>query len=1552
VLAGEVSGGLVGRGAVRLMELSERAEGLWERATGVSVAMTSGSGICATASEGLILPDGGLNDCYVDVILQGAVAALALLGVVIGFATLRAAPRTACASLPVDRLRAALLALRFLVLQAELVLGATASSGIAPSDSVCAACRSAAVVLVAFWQRQELKRGLAEASALKLWWLLALVAQVPVVIAASAPGRGTVLALSLVELLLCTASVGAYCVSSGRRGGARDAPLLQEDEEGGLSMVDGHLPLARQMSARPPSPEETMGLMGWLCFAWFTPIVDLAFARDKEQGKLEPSDVYPLSEKNSARRQLERLDHEWQVELRKPKPSLLAAMTRCFWFEVLATAWIKVLNDGLHFVGPFLLNKIIVFVGSKSGGNMGYVYAIGIVVSSATQAVLMAHYFQGGYQTGMRVRSSLILMSYQKALKVLPWPTPAPAAPAALPEPQGQGNCSRFCKRTAQPPKPRAVVGGMGQMTNLISADTDKFSFLMPYFNLIWSAPLQVILCFVMLFGYVRWSLFAGVLVMIGFTALSGVVQNKARKVQAEAMKAKDERLKIEVELLKIVKIIKFYAWELTIESKVKELRDKELALQLKYKLWSVLMFLSFSLSPTLVALGTFTFYTVVMGNKLDSATAFTALSLFNILSFPLGAMPMMTRWFMEAAVAKDRLEAFFLAPEVAPRPQPLPGSSAFAVQLQVSKLRWPDHTELLGEVNFQAKKGELVVVVGKTGAGKSGLLYALLGELPIDEADGEVHLDGSVGYCAQSAWIRNATLRDNITNDSSTAADDHYEAVLDACALRADIEVLPQGDKTLIGDRGINLSGGQKQRVALARAVYANPDIYVLDDVLSALDSHVASHICTNLFKGPLFAGKTVVLVTHSQKAIPLASHIVTLSDKKVVFSGSYKDFSGNKGLAGNVLAEDEPAPGAVEPGSPEPDTQADTKKAENAKEATKSESNNAKDTKAAAGGANKGMAAATEERRSGAVTMKVYGAYAKACGGVLPVGFFLLTVVISEGSRNLSDGWLAAWSNKGGGADGLVLYAWAALLCLFSGLLYSVTRVFVGQRGSRILHEQCVNALLRAQMTFFDLTPSGQILNRLAEDTNILDYNLPQTMAANFIWFWRSASIVVVCMIVSPYLFLLVVPMFVLYAKLAKRYLPATRDLRRLDAAARSPIFSHFSETMAGVSTIRAMQQQARAVNTNILRLETQMEAYYLTNTAARWLSLRLQFNGTVLVGAVSTLGIYLATQNKVEAGLIGLAITYALRLTDTLNQVNRESADRETQMVSVERVYAYVTGVAPEAPLRIVGTSQQLPRSWPSRGAIKVDNVTMRYREGLPTVLNGITLDIKAGERIGIVGRTGCGKSSFLSTLLRLVELQSGAISVDDWDLAVLGLHDLREKVAIIPQDPAILTGTVRFNLDPFSVKSDEELWTVLEKSQLKSRVESAGGLDSKVEEGGGNYSVGELQLMCLARALLRRQATGGLLLLDEATSALDADTDAIIQEVIRSDFSCTTITIAHRIQTLLDYDRVAVFDAGRVVEFDSPEVLLKRETSAFRALAREGGVSADYCPAAKS
>lgn len=1082
-----------------------------------------------------------------------------------------------------------------------------------------------------------------------------------------------------------------------------------------------------------------------------------------------------------------------------------------------------------------------------------------------------------------------------------------------------------------------SAFGGSGTVTNLVSADTDKFTFLMPFLNLVWSAPLQLIICFTMLAYYVSWAALAGIAVMLLMISASSALQSRSRRVQAEAMKAKDARLKMQTQLLKIIKIIKLYAWETAIEERVCELRDAELSKQLRYKLWNIGIFISFSLSPTLVSLATFATYTAVLGHSLDASIAFPALSLFGLLNLPLSLLPILARFLAEATVSAGRIEAFLLAPEV-PAAPPAPADAGLVVDLRAARLAWPDGTDLLRDVRLQIRRGEFVVIIGKTGAGKTGLLQAMLGELPIDPKDGQLASSGSVGYCAQTPWLRNALLRDNIRGDQlDIAADARYQAVLDSCALAPDLLTLPGGDLTMIGDRGINLSGGQKQRVALCRAVYPDPDVLVLDDVLSALDAHVSAHVCSSLLRGPLTQGKTVILVTHSQRALSLADRVVALGEGRIAFDGSYASF-----CASGLASEIDVALGA---GDASPRSEASDSAAAVPEEAA-AKVGGGGETKASQTTPSPSAATPTatgaEETRSGKVECSTYVAYAKACGGLLCLGPYFLTLVGIEGSKNLSDAWLSRWSDKGGdAADGLEIYALLALVALVAGVLWVLGRALVGQKASRTLHQQCQHALLRARMSFYDQTPMGQILNRLAEDTNILDYNLPMTWGMYMMWTWRACAIVVVCMTVGWYLLIIMVPMFVVYSRVSRRYLPATRDLRRLDAAARSPIIGHFGETISGASTIRAMRMQASSTAVQIARLERQMEAYYLAQVAPRWLSLRLNANGAVFTGSVSSLAVYFGGQHVITASVAGLAITYSLRFTDTLSMLNTNAADLETQMVSVERVQQYVTSLEQEAPLYL--PDMQVPADWPSVGSLRLSEVSARYRPELPLVLNSLSLEIKGGERVGIVGRTGCGKSSLLMVLMRIVEPEAGRMTIDGFDVRALGLHSLRSRVAIIPQEPTILSGTIRFNLDPLRLKSDCELWDALEKAELRPRVEAAGGLDSHVEDGGGNYSVGELQLLCLARAILRRLPAGGLLLLDEATSSLDHATDVLVQRVIRSEFKCTTVTIAHRVQTLLDYDRIAVLEAGSVVELGSPQELLAQPSSQFFRLAAQAGVS---------
>eukprot|EP00927_Polykrikos_kofoidii_P011099 TRINITY_DN14676_c0_g1_i2.p1 TRINITY_DN14676_c0_g1~~TRINITY_DN14676_c0_g1_i2.p1 ORF type:complete len:1325 (-),score=217.80 TRINITY_DN14676_c0_g1_i2:29-4003(-) len=1276
-------------------------------------------------------------------------------------------------------------------------------------------------------------------------------------------------------------------------------------------------------SAQAFSPQLVAGRLSSLTLSWFSPLVSLAGEREHAGSSLDHSDLYPLRPWDRSSAQLNRSEPEWQVELLRQHPSLVRALAAAYGRELLRASFLKLGNDIMAVSKPLLLGRVIASIeDGTSVGAAAYICAVGMMVASLLQALLIAHYERRAATTGMRVRSAIILLVYKKALLVPPWEVKTSLGSGGNDRHNpGHDDRARDGERRS---------GGIGQVTNLVSSDTDKILFLMPQIAYLWSAPLQVVTCLVMLAYYIGWAAFAGSFVMVLLMIVSSTLQIWAKKVQALSMRAKDARLQSQTQLLKIIKTIKLYAWELAVEARVHELREAELAKQLAYKMWNIGIFLSFQLAPTMVSLASFYTYTVVLGNDLKPSAAFSALTLFNVMNQPLGLMPMTVRFAMEAHVACLRIQRFLLSPEVPPQPSE-PSDKDYALELRASRLVWPNGSELLRDVHLRVRRGEFIIVTGKTGSGKSGLLHALLGELPIEADAGKTARSDCVSYCAQSPWLRSRSLREIVTGEDLFPECDNvfnaerYKAVLDACSLAHDLETLPMGDATVVGDRGVSLSGGQRQRLALCRAVYRDADLFVLDDVLSAVDGHVSSAICSGLLRGPLLEGKTVVLVTHDRRALQLADRVFAVGDGRVLFDGSYDEFCRADLIKDLIPLADKEASG---------DQGATLGSADKLAQSTQGNVGRTSTPSLVAEGP------PAEKQQRGGVGCDVYKAYFKAAGGPVAVMLYVLGVASSEGCKDISDAWLARWTNSGGTAeDGMGTYALFSLGALLTGVCFVAGRPVIEQAASRQMHADVQRALLRASMGFFDLTPLGQILNRLSEDTSVVDLELPFSFLLISFSIWRVSAIVVMCMFVGWYMILLLLPIFYIYAGIAKRSQPAMCALRRMDAARRSPIIHHFSETLAGVTTIRAMNLQAPNFLLQGEKLDKQNQAWYLSVNATKWLGIRLQANGAVLVGAVAVLCVASSSRGKLTAGVAGMALTYALRLTDILTQFTRGTADLERQMVSVERMHKYATALAQEAPLVMAGVN--LPSQWPSRGDVVLRKVSARYRSELPQVLRRVSMEFHGGERVGIVGRTGCGKSSSLMVLMRLMEPEEGVVTIDGVDISTVGLHTLREKFAVIPQEPTILTGSVRFNLDPMGGLADEDIWDALEKADLKPRVEKAGGLGSNVEESGANFSGGELQLLCLARALLRRLPAGGLLILDEATSSLDAETDATIQRVIRSEFRCTTIAVAHRIDTLLDYDRIVVLDGGEVVETASPNELLAKEDSLFRSFASTSG-----------
>ncbi|KAI6954188.1 Metal resistance protein YCF1, partial [Hortaea werneckii] len=480
---------------------------------------------------------------------------------------------------------------------------------------------------------------------------------------------------------------------------------------------------------------------------------------------------------------------------------------------------------------------------------------------------------------------------------------------------------------------------------------------------------------------------------------------------------------------------------------------------------------------------------------------------------------------------------------------------------------------------------------------------------------------------------------------------------------------------------------------------------------------------------------------------------------------------------------------------------------------------------------------------------------------------------------------------------------------------------------------------AIFRSPMSFFETTPSGRILNRFSSDIYRIDEVLARTFNMLFANAARAIFTLVVISTSTPVFIALILPLGALYMWIQKYYLRTSRELKRLDSVTRSPIYAHFQESLAGVSTIRAYRQTKRFAMENEWKVDANLRAYFPSISANRWLAVRLEFLGSVIILAAAGFAIVSVTSGSgLSAGLVGLAMSYALQITQSLNWIVRQTVEVETNIVSVERVleYARLPSEAPE-----IISKQRPPNSWPSKGGVSFDGYSTRYREGLDLVLKNVNLDIKSHEKIGVVGRTGAGKSSLTLALFRLIEPTSGDITIDDLSTSSMGLLDLRRRLAIIPQDAALFEGTIRDNLDPGHVHDDTELWSVLDHARLRDHVASMDGqLDAQLNEGGSNLSQGQRQLVSLARALL---TPSNILVLDEATAAVDVETDAMLQTTLRSNMfkDRTIITIAHRINTILDSDRIVVLEQGEVKEFDTPAELIKTK-GLFYELVRESGL----------
>ncbi|EMR09579.1 hypothetical protein PNEG_02165 [Pneumocystis murina B123] len=1332
-------------------------------------------------------------------------------------------------------------------------------------------------------------------------------------------------------------------------------------------------------------PEAHANIISKLLWSWLDHLMVLGFKRP-----LEISDLWFIDEKRTSKKLGDELLKHYEKHKQK-KQGLLLALNDTFRNHYWSATIIKFFCDLLVILSSLMVKYIIIFsqkralhdqnthINPKQHVVYGIMLCLVLYLFQTISSFCLHHSFYRTMTVGALSRTALVSCIYRKSLLLK---------------------------------NKQRLFYNNGKIMNLINTDVTNVDISLGYTHIIWTATVQILLIFLILYINLGVPALLGLsLLLISAPILAKVSKtfiNKNLRISSIA----DIRARITNETLQSIKIIKFYAWENFFLDKILNLRkNEEKVIKLLIAIRSLVDSLFMTLPFFCIILAFITYY--LIKKNLDPAIIFSSLTLLNHLriSFMLLPFAMGVTSNMLASLKRiqtmlsneddfensDSVKEFrntlaYQKPENSQEEECNDAiiikngyftwaSGSLGQDLEKKELKYSENTffkkksslnqsnlekkdkkktknEKLNEkekkyisdivlqekdkiqnnseksfeknnieidlknINLRIKKGELVCIVGPIGSGKSTLLLSIINEVYI--INGTIKLNGTISYCSQISWIQNTTIIDNILF-GKPYDEQRYQEVIEACCLELDFQILPNGDLTEIGEKGVTISGGQKQRINIARAVYFGADIVLLDDPLSSVDSHVSKDIFEKCILG-LLKDKTVILVTHKLDILDKADKIIYLEDGEIREIGKYSDMISKqehfyefvKKFLNTQVESDEYSKKA-------PETVISGEKERKIKTLMQD-----------------------EEREIGSIKFKVYIEYIKAAAGLWIIPAVILLLSIYQFFNIGNNLWLSFWIKnqfKRSAKFYMLIYVLLGIIEIILYFIIEISLFNIGRRASTKMHYKAIHRVLRLPMSFFDTTPLGRIINRFTKDIRILDIALSDSYLMFLVTLSFIISIFILIIILLHYFFIALICLMSLFFILMSFYRASSREIKRLDSLQKSNLYSQISETLTGLPIIRAYEKQSKFKLENEKRLDLSNSAYLLVFAAQRWLALRLDAIGNMITLSITILSII----SNIDPTTAGLILSYSLQIVGIMSWMLRQFSEFEINMNSVERLHHYGENLKTEAPLII--PEKRPPPDWPQNGEIIFNNVWLKYREELPYSLKNLNIHISKGEKVGIVGRTGAGKSSIIVALYRLVEISKGSITIDGISISDIGLHDLRSKLSIIPQEPTLFEGTIRSNLDPFQQYSDQEIWDSLKKSWFLDSIKkyrntgseelSEFNLEWPIETDGQNFSHGQRQLLTMARALLRKSK---IVVFDEATSSIDAKTDMEIQHTILTHFKdATLLCIANRINTVIHYDTIIVISSGTLIEFGSPRELFNKKDGVFRSMCIHAGIT---------